>query len=341
MEALPLFLDRMVPELLAVMLSVSFVLIFGEVLPQAMIKKYGLAIGGNLAWFVRLLIILAYPVAFPASKLLDCMFGHDHATLLKRSELKELLNIHGSSHEGGVLTPEEVSVIKGALELKDKTVESITTPLSKVYMLDIDRRLDMETMDEILKTGHSRVPVYQNNNRQDIVGLLLIKNLIKLNPNDSITIRNIELREMLTVDSTKQLWELLNMFRKGKSHMALVKKEVPQSQEETDLNSTDKILLGIVTLEDVFEELIQEEIVDETDVYVDIQHQVRVADMFRRMYNNSYRTPGLLSKISSPIPSRSRNIFLAHSISPIVNGSYDSRRDSPNEASSLLMSFSK
>ena len=47
MEALPLFLDRMVPEFLAIMLSVSFVLIFGEVVPQAAISKYGLAVGGN------------------------------------------------------------------------------------------------------------------------------------------------------------------------------------------------------------------------------------------------------------------------------------------------------
>jgi metal transporter CNNM len=300
MEALPLFLDRMVPEFLAVILSVTFVLIFGEVLPQAVISRYGLAIGGNLAWFVHILIIIALPVAYPASKVLDCLLGADNAgTYYKRAELKELVNIHGQPSAGAVLTNDEISVIRGALELKEKKVESIITPINRVYMISIDQRMDEETMDEILKTGHSRVPVYRNGNRQDVVGLLLIKNLIKLNPKDAVPVSQLELRELHSVSAEVQLWDVLNMFNTGKSHMALVKKWLTaQEQKELDIdanaNGTKECIIGIVTLEDVFEELIQKEIVDETDVFVDVERQIRVADMFRRITTTIQKKPSLL-----------------------------------------------
>jgi metal transporter CNNM len=283
MEALPLFLDRMLPEFLAVALSVSFVLIFGEVLPQAIISRFGLAIGGNLAWFVQVLMFFAFPIAWPFSKVLDLILGHGHSTFYKRAELKELVNIHGmEKSEGGILTNDEINVIKGALELKEKIVESITTPLNRVYMLPLEAQMDTDTMDSILKNGHSRVPVYRNGNRQDIIGLLLIKNLIKLNPYDPTPIADLTVREIPSVLSNVQLWDVLNMFQNGKSHMALVKKKWI-TEDESNNNST---IIGIVTLEDVFEELIQEEIVDETDVFVDMSKQVRVADMFRRISNS-------------------------------------------------------
>lgn len=311
MEALPLFLDRMVPEFLAILLSVSFVLVFGEVIPQAVISKYGLAVGGNLAWLVRILMLIAYPVAWPTSKLLDLILGKDHATFYKRSELKELVNIHSdANHKGGILTVDETTVIKGALELKEKSVEKITTPLSKVFMLPITGQMDEKTMDEILQNGHSRIPVYRNG-RQDVIGLLLVKRLIKLNPQNPTPISELPLVEIPSVNNDAQLWDLLNMFQLGKSHMALVKRKMTRAeQDESNIHSptqsiashATELVLGVVTLEDVFEELIQEEIVDETDVFVDMQQQVRVADMFRRVSASMQRrqsTPHISRVMSS------------------------------------------
>jgi metal transporter CNNM len=299
METLPLFLDRMVPEFLAIVLSVTFVLLFGEIIPQSVISRFGLAIGGNLFWLVWLLIIIGFPIAFPISKLLDCILGHDHSTLYKKAELKELVDLHGEQ-EGGHLTNDEILVLRGALDLRDKRAETIMTAFNRVFMLNIDSKLDHQTIQEIMKHGHSRVPVYRDS-KNNVIGLLLVKNLIHLSPADATSLTDVELKAITTVDQDIHAYDLLNHFQSTKSHMALVRKKPEQEL------STENQLIGIVTLEDIFEELIGEEIVDETDVFVDVQKQIYVADMFRRISQQITR------KVHSPLPEQERlvnpNIF--------------------------------
>lgn len=107
----------MVSEALAIILSVSLILIFGEVIPQAVCSKWSLAIGGNVWWVVLLLMILVFveftfltkfrsvnikipkqnrsPIAWPISILLDLILGSDHAEFFRRKQLTELVEIHG------------------------------------------------------------------------------------------------------------------------------------------------------------------------------------------------------------------------------------------------------
>ncbi|MCO5609553.1 hypothetical protein L7F22_063782 [Adiantum nelumboides] len=94
MEALPVFLDNMVSTLVAVILSVTFVLAFGEVIPQAICSRNGLAIGANLGWLVRILMLICFPIAYPIGKLLDLVLGHNTAALFRRSQLKAFVSIH-------------------------------------------------------------------------------------------------------------------------------------------------------------------------------------------------------------------------------------------------------
>jgi metal transporter CNNM len=77
MEALPIFLDRLLNPILAIAISVTAILIFGEILPQAVCKRHGMAVGARLSWFVRVIIVLAFPVAWPIGKLLDHILGHE------------------------------------------------------------------------------------------------------------------------------------------------------------------------------------------------------------------------------------------------------------------------
>jgi metal transporter CNNM len=70
MEALPIFLDRLVSPYMAILLSVTMVLIFGEILPQAICAHYSLPIGAFLSRFVMVLQLLCSPIAWPVSKLL-------------------------------------------------------------------------------------------------------------------------------------------------------------------------------------------------------------------------------------------------------------------------------
>mmetsp|Transcript_24979 Transcript_24979/g.38875 ORF Transcript_24979/g.38875 Transcript_24979/m.38875 type:complete len:184 (+) Transcript_24979:836-1387(+) len=139
------------------------------------------------------------------------------------------------------------------------------TPIDRVFMLSTQDKFDQETMERVLTAGHSRVPIYHNN-KESIVGMLLTKNLLMLDWNDEVPVAECPIRRFPTVPSNMPLYDILNIFQTGKSHMATV------------LDPTDQLsIVGIITLEDVLEELIQEEIIDETDVFVDVVKQIRVA----------------------------------------------------------------
>uniref|UniRef100_A0A2P2LE35 DUF21 domain-containing protein At2g14520-like n=1 Tax=Rhizophora mucronata TaxID=61149 RepID=A0A2P2LE35_RHIMU len=96
MEALPIFLDGLVAAWGAILISVTLILLFGEIIPQSVCSRYGLAIGAKVAPFVHLLVWLWFPVAYPISKLLDYLLGPGHVALFRRAELKTLVDLHGN-----------------------------------------------------------------------------------------------------------------------------------------------------------------------------------------------------------------------------------------------------
>ncbi|GAB4843472.1 DUF21 domain-containing protein At4g14240, variant 3 [Ancistrocladus abbreviatus] len=341
MEALPLYLDKLFNEFLAIVLSVTFVLFFGEVIPQAICTRYGLAVGANFIWLVRFLMIICYPIAYPIGKVLDWVLGHDEV-LFRRAELKALVSIHSlAAGKGGELTHDETTIISGALDLTEKTAEEAMTPIESTFSLDVDSKLDWEAIGKILARGHSRVPVYYGNPK-NIIGLLLVKSLLTVRAETETPVSAVSIRRIPRVPADMPLYDILNEFQMGSSHMAAVvkakakNKNPPSTQEEksdnkfisgdseltapllpkhgaqpeslvVDIdNATKRItvdaqaasqhndtarnelslffedvedgeVVGIITLEDVFEELLQEEIVDETDEFVDVHRRIRVA----------------------------------------------------------------
>ncbi|KAI5604026.1 hypothetical protein POPTR_001G288000v4 [Populus trichocarpa] len=174
METLPIFLDSLVTAWGAILISVTLILLFGEIIPQSVCTRYGLAIGATVTPFVRVLVWICFPVAYPISKLLDYMLGHGHVALFRRAELKTLVNFHGNeAGKGGELTHDETTIIAGALELTEKTASDAMTPISETFAIDVNAKLDRELMSLILEKGHSRVPVYYEQST-NIIGLILV-----------------------------------------------------------------------------------------------------------------------------------------------------------------------
>jgi hypothetical protein len=133
MEALPIFLDKLVPEVFAILISVTAVLLMGEVIPQAVCSKYGLVIGSAMSFPVRALMMLTSPISYPIAKLLDWALGGEHASLFRRKQLKALVTLHAKDEGfGGRLTADEIQIITGALDLTRKTAYHSMTPLDKV-----------------------------------------------------------------------------------------------------------------------------------------------------------------------------------------------------------------
>eukprot|EP01090_Pellita_catalonica_P015492 TRINITY_DN4214_c0_g1_i2.p1 TRINITY_DN4214_c0_g1~~TRINITY_DN4214_c0_g1_i2.p1 ORF type:complete len:253 (-),score=41.85 TRINITY_DN4214_c0_g1_i2:24-782(-) len=178
-------------------------------------------------------------------------------------------------HEGEQqLTTDESTIIVGALDMIDKTVEDSYTPMVDVFMLDINMTLDPQKFKMLLGAGHSRVPVYEDD-RQNVVGLLIIKKLISVSRKKKTALRDLKLFDIPTWTKTTPLYTVLDRFQKGRCHMAMV--------SETEGGQ----LIGIITLEDVIEELIQEEIVDETDIYVDVTARIQLANLIRNVRNST------------------------------------------------------
>lgn len=236
-------------------MSTILLLLFGEVLPQALCTKYGLIVGGKMIWLVKVSMFILYPIAYPAAKLLEAFLGKAQNGVVhyKRAELKELVSIMGGRIE---LAPDEVKIIRGVLDLRDKHAALIMTPLDQVFMLNFEESLDFHLIEQIIGRGYSRLPVYLGT-KDNIVGMVLVKKLLSLNLTLPIPISSLPISVVPVVSITMSLFTILHDFQQGKSHLAIV-----SSSPSSDKGGKP---IGIITLEDIIEELLQEEITDETD----------------------------------------------------------------------------
>ncbi|UKZ80950.1 hypothetical protein TrVFT333_008715 [Trichoderma virens FT-333] len=283
-ESLPVVLDRFLGGgVAAVVGSTVLIVIFGEIVPQSVCVRYGLPIGGYMSTPVLILMYLLGPVAWPTAKLLDWILGEDHGTLYKKSGLKTLVTLHKSLGEVSErLNQDEVTIITAVLDLKDKPVSEVMTPMDDVFTLAEDHILDEATMDMILSSGYSRIPIYRAGKPTDFVGMLLVKTLITYDPEDRIPVRDVQLGAVVETRPETSCLDIINFFQEGKSHMVLVS-EYPGANHGA---------LGVVTLEDVIEELIGEEIVDESDVYVDVHKAIRRLTPAPRAHRRHSDVPG-------------------------------------------------
>ncbi|XP_070052047.1 DUF21 domain-containing protein At2g14520-like isoform X3 [Nicotiana tomentosiformis] len=295
MEALPVFLDVLVPDWGAILLSVTLILLFGEIIPQSLCTRYGLAIGATVAPIVRVLIWFWFPVAYPISKILDYLLGKGHKALFRRAELRTLVDMHGNkAGKGGELSLHETTIIAGALELTEKTARDAMTPISETFAIDVNANLDSrDLVNLILEKGHSRVPVYYEH-PTNIIGLVL-KGLShmaavvkkhdgttekeKESANLSNGVREVRLnipgesfyqrkssRARRSLRNSKRF--SANISRREYSKSRRWSEEVHPAIltiKEKSLSAEEINVIGIITMEDVIEELLNEEIYDETD----------------------------------------------------------------------------
>ncbi|KAG0161106.1 hypothetical protein PDIDSM_8639 [Penicillium digitatum] len=266
-ETLPIVLDRTLgggwPAVLG---STALIVIFGEIVPQSICVRYGLPIGAWMAPCVLVLMYIMSPVAWPIAKLLDRLLGEDHGTIYKKAGLKTLVTLHKTLGEAGEqLNSDEVTIISAVLDLKEKSVGSIMTPMDDVFTMSADTVLDERTMDHILSQGYSRIPIHAPENPMNFVGMLLVKMLITYDPEDCKRVRDFALATLPETRPETSCLDIVNFFQEGKSHMVLV----------SEYPSEDRGALGVVTLEDVIEELIGEEIIDESDVFIDVHKAIR------------------------------------------------------------------
>jgi metal transporter CNNM len=207
-----------------------------------------------------------YPLAYPVALLLDRILGEDHGTIYKKSGLKTLVTLHRTM---GVerLNDDEVTIISAVLDLKEKKVFDVMTPLQNTYTMSSDRILDEKCVEEIFNSGFSRIPIHLPNEPTNFIGMLLVRVLISYDPEDSLPVSSFPLATLPETPPETSCLNILNYFQEGRSHMVVVSEKPGDSVGA----------LGVLTLEDVIEELIGEEIVDESDVFIDVNKAIKRA----------------------------------------------------------------
>ncbi|XP_041645556.1 metal transporter CNNM1 [Cheilinus undulatus] len=253
----------------------------GEILPHSVASRHSLAIASKTLCATRLLMLIFFPIAYPVSKILDIMLHQEISNFYTREKLVAMLRVTDPYHD---LVKEELNIIQGALELRTKTVEDVLTPLSDCYMLSSDAVLDFCTMSDVMQSGFTRIPVYEND-RSNIVDILFVKDLAFVDPDDCTPLKTITQfykHPMHCVFNDTKLDVMLEEFKRGKSHLAVVQRVNSEGEGDPFYE-----VMGIVTLEDVIEEIIKSEIVDETDLYTDNRTKRRVSHHERKQQDFS------------------------------------------------------
>ena len=258
MTALPIFLEKLLNPVVSLIVSVTAVLAFGEVIPQATFVKHAIPVGAFFAYFVWFFIGVTFVISYPVSKLLDIAVGRK-AEVMEREQLGEFLRLHGEEHADATskLSHAEVCVMKGAMALSTmKVTDLVKVRVDGIFMLSSVTILDQPTVEKILLSGFSRIPIYKDNDRKHILGILLVKSLLPLaftNPKEPPQLGAYHLREVLRVSEDAMVEDVYDSFQSGQSHMAMV----------YDRRGT---LAGLLTLEEVFEALHSVNIQDEMDL---------------------------------------------------------------------------
>lgn len=168
-------------------------------------------------------------------------------TLITEEEIKAIIKM---GEEEGVLHKEKYKMLSNVFDFSETLVKDVMTPSKDVFSIDGSASLD-DILYKVLESGYSRIPVYKDN-PDNIVGLINMKDLLNLSVNKDLVVLQDIVYPTAHVPVTKKVSDLLREFQKGHTHLAVV------------VDDRDKVL-GIITLEDLLEEIVGE-IEDESDV---------------------------------------------------------------------------
>jgi metal transporter CNNM len=256
-SAVAIFLGDIATGVVAGIVSTALIVIFGEIIPQAVFSRFALALGSKTVWLVRFFIFIFYPIAYPLAWSLDKALGEELGTIWSKKEIEEIIRYHEDS-DNSEIDEDEERIMLGALSFSDLTAEMIATPRPVVFMLPSNTSVTSELILMIKEKGFSRIPVFDLGNPENILGVLNIRDLLGIHGNNNDSVLTYIRPNILHIKKNMKLDELLNHFLKNKKHMAC-------------LYNDFSTFVGVVTLEDIIEEILKTEIVDEADTTQDMR----------------------------------------------------------------------
>lgn len=181
---------------------------------------------------------------------------------------EELLDALSDAEDNQVIGAESRLMLEGVLRMADLTAGAVMVAAPRMDLIDLDAPLE-DSLHQVIDTGHSRFPVFEGA-RDNLVGILLAKDLLKLQRSPSLNIRTL-LRPPVFIPESKALNDLLREFRNTRNHMALVIDEFGR-------------IAGLITIEDVLEQIVG-------DIEDEFDSQEDVGDIFT-LADETYRVSG-------------------------------------------------
>jgi putative hemolysin len=242
--------------LLTTMIIALVTIVIGELAPKTLAlsftERFALAVARPIGFMGRLLSPFVWLVSMISGVLVRALGGKNRpqAGYLSTEELKML--VETGSEQGGI-EEDEKEMIHGVIELADTQVHEVMVPRIGIRAVDVNDPME-EVLDLIVRAGHSRVPVYEEN-LDNIIGILYAKDLLPYLKGNGGRAPEIDIRKLarppVYVPETKAVDELLHEMQVTKRHIAIVVDEYGGTA-------------GLITLEDVVEEIVGE-IEDEYD----------------------------------------------------------------------------
>ena len=223
------------------------VLLLTEIIPKTLGVTFASALATPVAYSIRYLTIALRPFVALASMISRSLRGSHDAQVTSIEEIRLLTAI---GRNEGVVGAKTAGIIDSATRLHQLDAADVLVPRSRVIYLSGEQSTD-EVLEVIRESGHSRFPFTSTGAMDDVSGVVMAKDLLfELRKDETLDWQKV-LRQPIFVPETQPLNKLLQMFRDERRHMAIVVDEYGTPQ-------------GIVTLEDVLEELVGD-IVDESD----------------------------------------------------------------------------
>ena len=187
--------------------------------------------------FVLCLMYLLSPVAYPTARLLDRLVGTHSGVVFAKASLKTLVGLHHN-----VLRQDEMNIISSTLEMNEKPVSSIMTPLANVFSLSSDVVLSPVMKEKIWNCGYSRIPIHSAGDSLHWLGFLQVKSLGLTELGSEVNLDQLKISHLPAVAKDTTCLDMLHLFQQGNFQMVLL---VEKGEA-----------VGILTMDDIMKELV-------------------------------------------------------------------------------------
>lgn len=251
-------------------ISAMLIFLFADVVPQAYASRYAIAFGGFCVPMTKIFLFLFYPISAPVAYILKYILGEEKVNKISKVDLLTILDEGEISGVSGVDTDER-RIARGSLLFSDRRVTNVMTPNTVVKTISHDEVLDHEKLIDLRNTGYSRIPVYEKN-QHDFRGILYLKDLIGVSTPCKVS--DVMDNTIHFVHSNDPLDKVLSEFISTKMHLFVVLDE---------FGGFD----GVITVEDILEEIIGQEIMDEDDDIPDLRQYAKARQKNRINQKNN------------------------------------------------------